>query len=102
MTKSLLTVRIGVTVTHAHDRALVERWSEHIMAISNLGSASSSPGTTTCPGSSTDPGSITSPRPVEVKDEIGTRTLVGQYKEEGAPGGGNSSRRLKFQTMMTL
>ena len=39
------------------------------MAISKLGSVSSSPGTTTCPGSSTNPGSITSPRSAEDKDE---------------------------------
>ena len=32
MTKSLLTVRIGVTVTHIHDRALAERWSAHLMS----------------------------------------------------------------------
>ena len=39
MTKSLLTVRIGVTVTHVHDRALAEQWSAHIMAVSALGSS---------------------------------------------------------------
>ena len=34
MTKSLLTVRIGASVTHVHDRVLAERWSAHLMASS--------------------------------------------------------------------
>ena len=32
MTKSLITVRTGDTVTYVHDRALAERWSAHIMS----------------------------------------------------------------------
>ena len=61
MTKALITVRVGATVTHFHDPSLSERW------VANLMSAS-----TPCGAGGKD------------KDELGTRTLVGQKKTQSA------------------
>ena len=65
MTKALITVRVGATVTHFHDPSLSERW------VANLMSASTSCG-------------AGGKRSVEDKDELGTRTLADQDKKEGA------------------